>query len=1677
MATKGDINATVGIGVKTEAGLLKGLEDQLKASLRQIEKITKESVGSTGKLSAEAAASVRQLTKALNQTDQAIKTVQRYSRGNQKMLDFLGSDEQLQKQARSIRNVHEFRRSLEQAATTSQALKARINDLDRAQVEMTTKGKKGIDTQIAQQTKLQSALKEFEAVQKRIGSTNIKAGLLSDESRTKLDRFVQQVHVAEAAFSKMAGDKRVFNFEGGLTQLKLATAEMEKQIALLARQDKQAKVTAQNILNTNKYAERRSLITAANQAGASGNFTRGTSEAATLQRLERATAAYAQVKRQLAAAVAADADPNRLNTLITRYNTVKNLVGQAIASQKAFAAEEVKSGQNGFRIFEARARQQAQLNKQEERDANAQAARAQRLFEAKVRQIQMLERLNNQEAAQQARAAAKLFEARAKQLRDIARLEETEANARAKKAYDLFQAVAKQKMTQYKEELKMQEDLNRQQNKGSTASKLGQSVQGLLGDGGLALGARVGIYALAANGIYGVMNAAREAARFVIEFEDKLAQLQAISGSTDEQMTRLSGTILEVSKSARFSAVEIADATIQLAQAGFSSKDLSDSLGAVTSFAAASGTSVKQSVDLITGALGAFQLQASEASRITDVFTAALNRSRLSSDQIAQAIQYVGTTAFEQNVTLEQMVATIGSVAQAGVRAGSTLGTGFRQFLVDLANPTDKLVEQITRLGLTMADVDVKSRGLPTVIRTLADAGFDAAQAYQGLEVRAAAFYLAAKNNVDVYNQLFLAQSQSGVAAEANARAMDSLSAQWQRFVNILNSMASDSAPLDLLQGLVETMADLMESLDNVGDRFENFGSNALQSLVTNLQATNPLLGTLAQGLLLVAQTSGDGADALEELETATSDANDQMNNQMQTVESLQREMIRIQTQYTGAKDETIALQAETLNLTNRFGGLINYLQNTGNAYDDLINAMRRYNVQALQTLAINQQTALATTRNQRMGEEDNRTKLTNTVRSSSVYRSLMPNQRKHLDWALANPNDPRAQGRLNQLAAQMPTTQGSEYRDFSRNLSRLSASAGTVLGLRGQESMLGGMIPQTQALTTNVGQRAMTALSQNSVELTQIQAGGSTMTAAQRKAAASGIRRRIQTERAYLKGVMNRPGVTAGQKAAFGKQIAEFDSQERQLAAFSAPTAAETKADARAAKASEAAARREAAAAERAQNQVERNNLTAAQSRLTASGKSLESFLGDDNVIGSGLTNVEKMFQESDKMLDEWIANRQNVLAAAVEKGDMNEQQIADMTKAANEEIAAKRRDIYGKQLSVVSQAFDDYISDQVHKLEDEARRAMQAPTRRLRLAEAAESGLSNPLYNVPEYTRVIAGRQSDLARQAYNQSQIATNESNIVGNQATIDRLLKELETVKAFRGTQGEEIERDKRIIELNRTIDGLNQTNEELRLSTDELIATNNAVNMKPKTFGEGLSQAATAFGIQNNIGIGLDERMINGLGGAIDSVHASFQQFFADIVTGSATVGQAFGGMAKAVVAAIGEMAAKAVATQIFGLLLSFIPGASPGAGASSGSVPSFSLPSLPMGLGRWNGGMIGNETPKRLIGGGRVSNGLPTRDSTLVHAAEGEFMVRRSSVDSIGERLLNDMNNRGAAALKGLGDKNIVMPQSQLNSSVYVVLPEEKPQLGPNDVLAVVNRDMLRGGTTKQLIKQIASGG
>lgn len=267
----------------------------------------------------------------------------------------------------------------------------------------------------------------------------------------------------------------------------------------------------------------------------------------------------------------------------------------------------------------------------------------------------------------------------------------------------------------------------------------------------------------------------------VVEFDDALHKLQAISGATKGEMAQLHDVITGVAEGSRFSATEITKAATALAQAGLSSQQIQSALEPITKLATSTGSELKTAVDVVTSVLGAFNYRAEETGNVVNIMAGALNSSKLDMEKLALGIQYSGNSAAQANVSFSELTTVISALSNTGVKSGSTLGTGVTQIIADLLNPTEKLKEALKSTGLTLADVDVRTRGLIPVLKSMADAGFGASQAFEGFELRGARAYLGLLGQVDKLQDMQKQMLLSNAAIDGNRAAMDSMQASIDR--------------------------------------------------------------------------------------------------------------------------------------------------------------------------------------------------------------------------------------------------------------------------------------------------------------------------------------------------------------------------------------------------------------------------------------------------------------------------------------------------------------------------------------------------------------------------------------------------------------------------------------------------------------------------------------------------------------------------------------------------------------------------------------------------------------------------------------------------------------------------------------------------------------------------------
>ena len=215
-----------------------------------------------------------------------------------------------------------------------------------------------------------------------------------------------------------------------------------------------------------------------------------------------------------------------------------------------------------------------------------------------------------------------------------------------------------------------------------------------------------------------------------------------------------------------------------------------------------------------------------------------------------------------------------------------------------------------------------------------------------------------------------------------------------------------------------------------------------------------------------------------------------------------------------------------------------------------------------------------------------------------------------------------------------------------------------------------------------------------------------------------------------------------------------------------------------------------------------------------------------------------------------------------------------------------------------------------------------------------------------------------------------------------------------------------------------------------------------------------------------------QQVVNGLGDSLGNV-------FAGILDGTQKGSKAFKAMGHAIFSDMTQLASKMLANQLLASLFRSIGGAMTSMGgplAQAAGAGSCAAPAP----AKWNGGEVYGGA---YAGGGEITTGMKTRDSTYIKAAKGEFVVRSEAVDAIGVDTLKTINNlnkntvKNSAALQSSATEARPLFAPQLTTSVYLLdKTTPPPSMGANEVLAVITDDMVRKGQTRTLIKQIQTG-
>lgn len=285
------------------------------------------------------------------------------------------------------------------------------------------------------------------------------------------------------------------------------------------------------------------------------------------------------------------------------------------------------------------------------------------------------------------------------------------------------------------------------------------------------------------------------AVKTATDFEAGMSEVKAISGATGSEFDALRDKAIEMGAKTKFSASDSADAFKYMAMAGWDASQMMDGIAGIMDLAAASGEDLATTSDIVTDALTAFGLQASDSAHFADVLAQASSKSNTNVGLMGETFKYVAPVAGALGYSIEDTAVAIGLMANSGIK-GSQAGTALRSTITRLAKPVGEAKDAVEELGISITNAD-------GTMKPLSQTMVELREKFAGLTEEQKAQYAA---------MLAGQEGISGLLAIVNASDED-----FQKLtdeINNANGAAQDMADImmDNTAGAIEQLKGALES-------------------------------------------------------------------------------------------------------------------------------------------------------------------------------------------------------------------------------------------------------------------------------------------------------------------------------------------------------------------------------------------------------------------------------------------------------------------------------------------------------------------------------------------------------------------------------------------------------------------------------------------------------------------------------------------------------------------------------------------------------------------------------------------------------------------------------------------------------------------------------------------------
>jgi TP901 family phage tail tape measure protein len=265
------------------------------------------------------------------------------------------------------------------------------------------------------------------------------------------------------------------------------------------------------------------------------------------------------------------------------------------------------------------------------------------------------------------------------------------------------------------------------QRRASQSNLVGSQSAAMLRAGLSGLQTNIGMYTsatiVAAASTYALARALRSTVELGAEFTASMAKADAVMGTgvaswMPTSMEAMEAQVRALGQSTMYTASEVALGLVELGQAGLNAADSIMALKPALNLAMIGGISMAESADMATNVMMTFGMQAKDLTDIVDLMATAASQSNTNVQQLANALTYAGPAAHTAGISMKDTTAAVEALSNTGIKA-SRAGTSLRKLFVSLLNPTKKGQQMMAEYGISVTDLEGKTRSLTDILGQL----------------------------------------------------------------------------------------------------------------------------------------------------------------------------------------------------------------------------------------------------------------------------------------------------------------------------------------------------------------------------------------------------------------------------------------------------------------------------------------------------------------------------------------------------------------------------------------------------------------------------------------------------------------------------------------------------------------------------------------------------------------------------------------------------------------------------------------------------------------------------------------------------------------------------------------------------------------------------------------------